>query len=79
MYNQVKARAIWTFTLFHSFYRNRRSRFAKRFTKRLQLLQRSYSFRGARAGAIFGGVRALPNRPFLYQTGEKQRAPRVKL
>jgi hypothetical protein len=37
------------------------------------------SSRGARAGAIFGGARALPNRPFLYQTGEKQRAPRVKL
>jgi hypothetical protein len=63
MYNQVKSRAIWTFTLFHSFYTNRRSRFAKRFPERLQLLQRSCSFRGARAEAIFGGARALPNRP----------------
>jgi len=63
MYSQVKARAIWTFTLFHPFYKNRRSRFAKRFPEQLQLLQRSCSFRGARAGAIFRGARALPNRP----------------
>jgi hypothetical protein len=63
MYNQVKEGAIWTFTLFHPFYKNRRSCFAKRFLERLQLLQRSCSFRGVRAGAIFGGARALPNRP----------------
>ena len=43
----------------------RRSRFAKRFSERLELLQRSCSFRGARAGAIFRGARALPNRPLV--------------
>ena len=43
----------------------RMSRFAKRFPKRLQLLQRSCSFRGARARAIFRGARALPKRPLL--------------
>jgi len=37
MYNQVKARAIWTFTLFHPFKKTE----GKRFTEWLQLLQRS--------------------------------------
>ena len=45
----------------------RRSCFAKRFPERLQLLQRSCSFRGARAGAIFRGARALPNRPLMLE------------
>jgi hypothetical protein len=42
---------------------NRLSRFAKRFPKRLRLHQKSRSTRGARAGAVFGGAGALPNRP----------------
>jgi hypothetical protein len=42
---------------------NRLSRFAKRFPKRLRLHQKSRSTRGARAGAVFGGAEALPNRP----------------
>jgi len=41
----------------------RQSCFAKRFLKQLQLHQRSRSTERARAGAIFGGDRALPNRP----------------
>jgi hypothetical protein len=31
-----------------------------------QLHQRSHSNRGARAGAVFGGAGALPNRPFVF-------------
>jgi len=38
------------------------SRFTKRFPEWFQLLQMSCFFIGARAGAIFRGARALPNR-----------------
>jgi hypothetical protein len=31
-----------------------------------QLHQRSHSTRGAKAGAVFGGAGALPNRPYYY-------------
>ena len=44
----------------------RQSCFAKRFLKQLQLHQRSRSTGGARAGAVFGGAGALPNRPLVF-------------
>jgi hypothetical protein len=46
---------------------NWRNRFAKRFPKRLRLHKESRSTRGARAGAVFRGAGALPNRP-LFST-----------
>ena len=41
------------------------SRFAKRFSKQLQLHQKNRSTKEARAGAVFRGVGALPNRPYI--------------
>jgi hypothetical protein len=37
----------------------------------LQLLQRSYFFRGARARTVFGGDRAQPNMPLLIDHGPR--------
>jgi hypothetical protein len=50
-----------------------RSRFAKRFPKRLQLHQRSRSTNGAEAEAVFGGAGTLPNLSiYLYYKEPKQ-------
>jgi hypothetical protein len=43
--------------------------FCQTFFKTTQLHQRSHSTRGARAGAVFGGAGALPNRPFVCASG----------
>jgi len=65
MYSQVKARAIWTFTLFHPF-KKQKELFCQTFSRTAStpseklLLQRSQS---RTVGAIFRGARALPNRP----------------
>jgi hypothetical protein len=40
--------------------------FCQTFFKMTQLHQRNHSTRGARAGAVFGGAEALPNRPLLF-------------
>ena len=61
MYNQGKARAIWTFTLFHPFKKAEGAVLLNVFQNGF------YSFREARGRTVFGRGRTLPNRSLVGQ------------